>query len=120
MSEKLYTHCTESSLIGTQLSLLGSRQELHDSPQALHGFSDTSQISVHKNNKINLPFLQEMLVMMSLHTHTHTVPFKQVETHSFVALAADDLEMPVSCATRLSDLCGVCSNLTHIRLIFLR
>jgi hypothetical protein len=25
--------------------------------QALQGFSDTSQVSLHKNNKINLPFL---------------------------------------------------------------
>jgi hypothetical protein len=33
---------------------------------------------------------------------------------SFVALAADDFETPVSCAGQLSDFRGVCSHLAHI------
>jgi hypothetical protein len=37
---------------------------------------------------------------------------------NFVALAADDLDIPVSCARRLNDLCGVCSNLALISYSF--
>jgi hypothetical protein len=51
--------------------------------------------------------------MMSLYTHTHSVPFKYVQIHRFVTLAVD-FEMSVSCARRLSDFCGVCSNLALI------
>jgi hypothetical protein len=40
-----------------------------------------------------------------------TVFFYGRSLSSFIALAADDFEMPVSCARRLNDLCGVCSNL---------
>jgi hypothetical protein len=44
-------------------------------PQSLQDFPDTSQVSLHKNDKINIPTLQEMQKMMPLfsHTHTHTV-----------------------------------------------
>jgi hypothetical protein len=33
---------------------------------------------------------------------------------SFLIVAADDFEMPISCARRLSDFCGVCCNLASI------
>jgi hypothetical protein len=33
---------------------------------------------------------------------------------SFIPVAADDLEMPVSCAKHLSDLCSVCYNLAFV------
>jgi hypothetical protein len=39
---------------------------------------------------------------------------------SFVALAADNFEMLVSCAVRLSDFYGVCYNLAPILSNFLR
>jgi hypothetical protein len=35
--------------------------------QALQDFPDTSQVSLHKNNKFNLPILQEVLKIMSLY-----------------------------------------------------
>jgi hypothetical protein len=37
--------------------------------EALQYFPDTIQVSLHKNNKINLPLLQDVLKMMSLHKH---------------------------------------------------
>jgi hypothetical protein len=40
---------------------------------ALQDFLDTSQVSLHKNNKVNLPRSKEVLKRLSLHTHTHAV-----------------------------------------------
>jgi hypothetical protein len=39
---------------------------------------------------------------MSLYTHTFFLTFKLVEIHRFVALTADDFEMPVSYAVAVS------------------
>jgi hypothetical protein len=45
--------------------------------------------------------------MMPPHTHTLSIPFKSVEIHSFVSLAADDFKIPFSFARRLRNVCDV-------------
>jgi hypothetical protein len=48
--------------------------------QALQDFPDTSQVSLHKNDKVNFPFL-EALKMLSLCMHMHCILFRRVEIH---------------------------------------
>jgi hypothetical protein len=90
-------------MVTRKLSHLGSRQELRDSTPSATRY-DTSEVSLHKNNKIDIPTLKGVL------NHTLSVQFKPAEIYRFVALAADDFEMPVSCARRLNDFCGMWSN----------
>jgi hypothetical protein len=44
--------------------------------QGLQFFPDTVQTSLHKNNKINKPALQDVLKMLSQNMHTPSIPFK--------------------------------------------
>jgi hypothetical protein len=38
----------------------------------------------------------------------------------FLSVATDDFEMPVSCARRFNDFCGICSNIAPVSSNFLR
>jgi uncharacterized membrane protein len=49
--------------------------------QALQDFPDASQVSLHENNKMKLPVLQEGLKVTSAYTQTFTMPFKWVEIY---------------------------------------
>jgi hypothetical protein len=66
--------------------------------------------------------LQKLILLARLHgcKAWTTVALYSQSLSSFVALAADDSEMPVSCARRLNDFCGVCSNLALISSCFLQ
>lgn len=49
--------------------------------QALYGFPSSIKVSLHKNNKINMPILQDVLKTLSV--FKHSVPFKYVEIASW-------------------------------------